>query len=1044
VPAASRLAKLSIPRVSGALVRSRLHRAIDQTAQRGAVWVAAGPGAGKTTLAASWAATRRGRVLWYRADEGDADPAAAFGYFRDLARIGRSVRALPSYTPRDLDRLDAFARSFFRAFFAIVPAAATLVVDDAHTPGSDTFATLLSAAVQEAPHDVAVVIVSRHDPAGPLLEYVTSGKIGVIDPEALAFSRTEAAELMSGRMDEGAAHRLRDKAGGWVAGILLMAQSESAPQEARLTGSERIKAYFDDRVLASFTAAELRTLAAASLLPEVNRADLVRMALDDSAVDVLERLRKRHAFVVRLDLAPPTWRLHDLLRDALSARFDTFGDEAWRWGAISIAGDIAADRGLAREAVHLRMRAGDAASALRTAEQFARALVKQHRLAELDAVAAVLEPTSAESSLPLLIALGESAWQRNDARAAVERFERAYAVVDAAAPSAAGLVIAASAVRAILEGWQDYDGLGAWAARLRNQLPARDAVEDVSDALRIDSTCLSAMDIMWGRSFGDYRALLARLLRTLTTAPRGIVADEAVAASCVLLEAAGYKLHDEQLFHDTVAATAAWLSRAELSPLTKAGWLNAYGPLGRHWPTFGVKLPAANPSECLELALRLAREHGGQSTAFTAAYFLAGVAVADNDRGNADRCLGLLREIADPRHVSNTHSILILEASVCALGGDWKRARSAIDRAFALMDEHHFPPSERWSTILSRYRIMIASGDEALARAGLLHDSAGFPEGMRRDFALILADVATAAQSLRERGEAPAELIESILRRAREYAWPGFATLLALVAARICSHALRLGIEADFVRRVIGERHLASPSPHDPHWPWAIRVHALGGLRIEIDGRPLAFGSRAQRKPLDLVKAIVAYGPAPVDTAVILDSLWPDAEGAAARAAFDMAVMRLRKLLERDDALRLDAGRIAFDPTTVWVDAHAFAHGAIDDYPGPLFGADAVEPWWAAARERLHQRFLRRTLERGTALEKAGDVDAALAIYEAGLVQDSLAEPLYQGAMRCHIAAGRAADALRVFRRCREQLSIVLSVAPSSATSAIVAGLSSR
>ena len=36
---------------------------------------------------------------------------------------------------------------------------------------------------------------------------------------------------------------------------------------------------------------------------------------------------------------------------------------------------------------------------------------------------------------------------------------------------------------------------------------------------------------------------------------------------------------------------------------------------------------------------------------------------------------------------------------------------------------------------------------------------------------------------------------------------------------------------------------------------------------------------------------------------------------------------------------------------------------------------------------------------------------------------------------------GRAADALRVFRRCREQLSIVLSVPPSAAAAALVAGL---
>jgi len=215
-------------------------------------------------------------------------------------------------------------------------------------------------------------------------------------------------------------------------------------------------------------------------------------------------------------------------------------------------------------------------------------------------------------------------------------------------------------------------------------------------------------------------------------------------------------------------------------------------------------------------------------------------------------------------------------------------------------------------------------------------------------------------------------------------------------------------------------------------------------LRIDIDGEPISFSSRTQRRQLDLLKVVVANGPAPVDSATVLDALWPDADGASARAAFDMAVMRLRKLLGRDQALKLDAGHIELDPSIVWVDAFAFGRGAIDDYPGPLFGSDAVAPWSAAARERLHQRFLRRTAERAALLEQEGRIDAALAVYEAGLAQDTLAEELYRGAIRCHLAAGRAADALRVYRRCRDQLSIVLSVAPSAATTALVAPLSAR
>src|SRR5438309_314953 len=81
-----RLAKLSAPRASDWLARSRLHRDLHDATRAGVVWLVGGPGAGKTTLAACWAAERGPRTLWYRADAGDADPASAFGYFAQLAQ----------------------------------------------------------------------------------------------------------------------------------------------------------------------------------------------------------------------------------------------------------------------------------------------------------------------------------------------------------------------------------------------------------------------------------------------------------------------------------------------------------------------------------------------------------------------------------------------------------------------------------------------------------------------------------------------------------------------------------------------------------------------------------------------------------------------------------------------------------------------------------------------------------------------------------------------------------------------------------------------
>lgn len=1043
MPSPPRLAKLSVPRAAAALVRPRLHRLIDESVARGAAFVAAGPGAGKSTLAVTWATPRPGRLLWFRADAGDADPAEAFGYFRDLAGASKGARALPSYRPRDVGRLDVFAASFFRAFFRVVPAASTLVVDDAHAAG-DAFATLLAAAIREAPPDVAVIALSRREPVGPLLDEVASGRLVVLDGAQLAFDAPEAITLLAGRVDAATARELQARSDGWAAGILLLAQSAAGAPIGCDAAGRRIAAYFDERVLAAFDEPELRTLAAASLLPEVDEASLVQLGLDSTAVQLLERLRRENGFVARLERTPASWRLHDLLRDALRTRFRTMADEAWRHSALLAAAPLAADRGHVRDAVQMYVDADVPSLAEGVAEHHARRLVRAHRLAELDGVVAALTRERAHDSLVLQLALGESEWQRNDANSAVACFERAYALIGDEAPSAEGLLLASSALNAIFEGWQSYADTRTWADRLRDHLAARDRITDPHDVLRVDRTWLQTADQLWDDSLCDRPALFDRVLALVRDPPSGVAVDEIVATSSVLIESSGFNLHDEGRFQATVAATAQWLQRPDLAPLVKAMWLNAYAGLGRHWPSPGVRLPAVGGNPSLELAYDLARSHGGQALAFVAAEFLTHAAIGANDMPLAQHWLERLREAADPRHVVQTVTLLSTEGAVLGLAGEWRRSLATFDRADALAREHAHPETDYWDRALGRYRVLIASGAGPHAREGLLRDAPGYPEGLRRDFALILADVALAAMELEAHGVIPAALIRQIMERARAYNWRGIATLLVPIVARICSEAMRLGIEVEFARKLVRDKRLPAPSPFVPDWPWPVRIHALGGLRVVVDERPLVFGVRAQRKPLDLVKAIVAHGPAPIDTTVVLDALWPDAEGAAARASLDMTVMRLRKLLGRDDALTLDAGRIAFDPGCVWVDAHAFASGASEHYSGPLFGNDAIAPWWASARERLHQQFLRRALERGRDLEAERRFADALTLYEAGLAQDPLAEELYQGAIRCHVAQGRQADAMRVFRRCREQLAIVLSVRPSAGTLALVADLGDR
>ncbi|HEV8306268.1 MAG TPA: BTAD domain-containing putative transcriptional regulator [Methylomirabilota bacterium] len=236
--------------------------------------------------------------------------------------------------------------------------------------------------------------------------------------------------------------------------------------------------------------------------------------------------------------------------------------------------------------------------------------------------------------------------------------------------------------------------------------------------------------------------------------------------------------------------------------------------------------------------------------------------------------------------------------------------------------------------------------------------------------------------------------------------------------AELCARALAAGIEPEYVRELVRRRRLVPDQPplDVPEWPWPLRVHTLGGFRLEKDGRPVEFTGKAQRKPMAMLEAIVAFGGRGVHEPQLAEALWPDAEGDAAHQAFATTLHRLRRLVGQDDTVALREGRVSLDSRRCWVDVWAFealldqadaekagnaarartlGERALALYRGPFLGPDS--PAWAvAARERLRRRFLRGVGRLGRHSEDAGEWRPAIEWYEKGLEVDELAEEFYQ------------------------------------------------
>ena len=150
-----RLAKVSPRRLHSALPRERLFALLDrERPRRKIIWIAGPPGAGKTTLVASWLEARSVRCIWYQVDSGDADVATFFYYLREGAAGLRTRTPLPLLTAEYLHDVFGFSRRFFRELFSRLPNGSVLVLDNYQEVSLDN---RLHALIAQAADEVGYV-----------------------------------------------------------------------------------------------------------------------------------------------------------------------------------------------------------------------------------------------------------------------------------------------------------------------------------------------------------------------------------------------------------------------------------------------------------------------------------------------------------------------------------------------------------------------------------------------------------------------------------------------------------------------------------------------------------------------------------------------------------------------------------------------------------------------------------------------------------------------------------------------------------------------
>jgi LuxR family maltose regulon positive regulatory protein len=366
--APARLAKTTRPVARDAMARPRLFRLLDRGRLRPLTWVSGPPGAGKTTLVASYVAARRLRCLWYHVDEGDEDVASVFYYLRQA--LPRRGHPLPLLTPEYLPELGVYARRFFRQAFARLRPPFVVVLDNYQTVTTGArLHDILVTAVENLPTGGRLVLVSREAPPAAFARLAASQAVAGVDWEDLRLEDAEARPLVrrltGGRVSPAGARRLVDLAQGWAGGLVLLAAPLGAPRghpdgSATATAPPRVVFdYFARQVFSTLDGAAQRVLLSTAFLPRTTAAMAGALTGVAGAGKILDGLVDSGYFTTVRPGPEPVYQYHDLFRDFLRAHARTVlapaerADLQDRAAALLVdAGQYAAAASLYRDAAN--------------------------------------------------------------------------------------------------------------------------------------------------------------------------------------------------------------------------------------------------------------------------------------------------------------------------------------------------------------------------------------------------------------------------------------------------------------------------------------------------------------------------------------------------------------------------------------------------------------------------------------------------------------------------------------------------------------------
>ncbi|MDH4232602.1 MAG: hypothetical protein OEW04_11320 [Nitrospirota bacterium] len=1098
------IAKITRPGVSGILQRKRLFRLLDESRRQPVIWITAPGGYGKTTLVADYLDSHKLPCLWYQVDKGDDDPATFF-YYLGLASkkaAPRYRRPLPLLTPEYLLGLPTFTLRYFEEFYRRVQvdkassgrvkirgkhmtAPFFIILDNyQEVPASSMFHEIIRGAMEFVPDAIKVIVISRTGPPEAFARMRANSRMGIIGFDELRLTEEETAGIMRLKVKDAftkdCVKSVHGRTQGWAAGlVLLLEKLRRGEGEAGSCNEGETEMVFDYFASEIFQKAEADTqvfLLKTAFFPYMDVRMAERLGAANNARRILSDLVRNNYFTERRHKSNPVYQYHPLFRDfLLSKTRDFFTAEDIRRLQQETA-LLLEEAGNVEDAVNLYLSSSDHEGVIRLIMTHAPAFVAEGRSRVIDKWIMSI-PKEMRDSAPWLLywlgvcrmifngeeseeclerafnefrlrkdALGtylswagivdcnymgmRDSWKLDkwiDVIGEVMREHPSFPSREVEAHVSGGMLYALSARR------PNHPAINDWAERLNTILP-----KIRGTYLKMNLFSYLSTHYLWKGDIGRLRYQIKLM--------NNEVQLMAHSASPTYPLALIYLKHLEATCSYLVAEPEASLKRLkEAMGIGDTNGIHVWDFL-----LLGQSVSAAFCSSDFvpaEELLKRMRSFLGMVSNFCISYYHHQNAWYTFLRGNDKESL--------------MHAELSLEYAI------------ASGNVFACICSH-----------IAMANVSFKAGGHQKALQLLTHalkTSRRMNSNVGEFMALI-----TEAHFAMEKGheEKCLEALRNAFAIGRETAIMHFLFWIPSRMSKLCAKALEKGIETEYVETLIKKRGMV---PDDPHvciesWPYPVKIYTFGRFDIFRDEKPVSSSDKVQKKPVEMLKALIALGGTNVREEQLTDFLWPQADGDAAHNVFRMTLSRLRQQCGSDNIIKMQDGRLTLNQGYCYVDAWGFericnqvepllsvsalvsgkggpgrgktmphldeitrlTEKAVALYKGHFLINENDQIWTLSMRERLRNKFIRLISMSGQYCELAGKFDRASEYYRKGLDMDSLCEELYQRLMKCYGKLGRRAEAILLYNHCRETFSSVLGISPSPETEAICRRLKSN